>query len=225
MLERVGQCFLDDAVGGTVDCGGERFRVSERLQPHGQAGPPHGLEQPVDVGEPGMRSERRPAVGGVEQAEQPRKLVERFPADVLNRAQGLACPLGRAVEHLIGGAGLQRHDADRVRHGVVQLARHAGAFVQHGEPCSRVALARKPLREDAEFLGLTPVNRDRASGGQRDAEDRHRKQHVRGVSARGDKRDERRDSERERRHEYSLAAIGRRGRRVRDQQEACDHRR
>jgi hypothetical protein len=83
VLERVRECFLDDAAGGTVDGGGQRLRVSEGPEPDGQAGPSHDLEQPLEVGDPRLWSGRRAAVRRVQQAEQPRKLVERFAAHVL----------------------------------------------------------------------------------------------------------------------------------------------
>src|SRR5450756_2253795 len=77
VLERVGQRFLDDAVGGEIEAGRQRARVSLHAQGDGQPGLADLLAQPLQLAE---------ARGGVE----PRGIL-RAPDDAagLDAAPGL----------------------------------------------------------------------------------------------------------------------------------------
>ena len=69
---------------------------------------------------------------------------------VLDGAQRLARGLRVAVEQVLGGAGLDHHDADAVRDDVVQLAGDPGALRGDGVPDPRLLVLGQPARPSSD---------------------------------------------------------------------------
>jgi hypothetical protein len=133
VLEHVGECFLDDAIGGDVEAARQGARGgSVDAQHDGQAGAAHAGDEGVDA-----RQARPCGAGartfevGIEQVEQAGEFRQRGPAGDLHGMDGLPAGWRIQGDDLFGGAGLEDHQADAVRDAVVQFARDAGAFLEH----------------------------------------------------------------------------------------------
>ena len=76
-----------------------------------------------------MRCQLGSLLAFAEDAEQPPQLQHRLARSLLDRLQRLPRPLGIAVEHAFGGAGLESDHADGVGDDVVQLTRDSRALL------------------------------------------------------------------------------------------------
>ena len=78
-----------------------------------------------------LRRERGLLVALPQDAQQPSHLRQRLPPGLLDRQQRLPLPLLVGLEQPPNGTRLNRHDADRVRDHIVQLARDPAPLVVH----------------------------------------------------------------------------------------------
>jgi len=125
VLEDVGQCLLDDAVGGhAYGRGQSRVVVGVDDQVYGQAGPADAVGQRGQVADARLRGEPGLLVRIAQDAEQAAHLGQCLPPAVLDLFQGRR---GRASRRL-GRGGLQDHDAEMMGDDVVQLAGDPGAL-------------------------------------------------------------------------------------------------
>ena len=97
---------------------------------------------------PGCGPSARLAVGAAQEPEHPPQLAERLAPRARDRDEGLACPLGIALEHRLARLGLHHHRADAMRDDVVQLARQPRALVGDRGALARRLLAGKRVEQE-----------------------------------------------------------------------------
>ena len=102
MAHDVRQRLLHDAVGGQVDGRGQRATLARDAHPGGHAGVAGGLDEALELVQPGGRLARLALVGVAQDAEDAAQLAQRLLAGVLDRAQRLGRVLGMLVED-VGG--------------------------------------------------------------------------------------------------------------------------
>jgi hypothetical protein len=124
VLERVGQSFLDDAIGGEVDALWQLVRFTFDRQLHRQAGLAHLVDEAVDLAEAGLRPEVFGlALFGSQDAQQAFDIGQRLTSRGLYRGQRVARRSGLLVEDALRGARLQHDHVERVTHDIVKFAR------------------------------------------------------------------------------------------------------
>ena len=153
MFERVGECFLDDPVGGEFERDRQWLRFALDLERDVEAGAPDACKQFVDLLESGLR-----LVAGVafaDRAEQATQVGERCSADRLDRLERLARSLRTGIESVVAGGGVQNDDADVVGEHVVELASDARLFF--GDGAFRFGLTFS-LEAHGTFFERVPVD-------------------------------------------------------------------
>ena len=145
VLEHVRQRLLDHAVRRSVDARSQR-RPARRRRAARRAARPRARGSPARRAAPGSAAARagcppRRCAGG-RAAGSSSSSTDR-PASCTACAAWRACS-GDGVDHLLGGSGLEHHDADAVGDGVVQLAGHPGRARRRppGGPARRPRAAR-----------------------------------------------------------------------------------
>ena len=165
VLERVGQRLLDDAKRREVDTRRQRMRVADHLELNIQPGLAQLRQQQVEVGDPRLGREAIRGFGLAQDPEQPAHVGQRGAPGLLDTLHRFAGPIGAGpVEHLVGSLGLDNHDADIVRHDVVQLAGDASALGSHRGRGAVVALADRLRGTPAHFAKVgadEPCDQDR----------------------------------------------------------------
>jgi hypothetical protein len=160
VLERVGQALLNDAEGRRVEARGDLGRRALDAQRDRQPRVPGLRDESIEL----SQCRPRPAITWLlvdaKCAEQAGELIERLSAHLENRLQSWATVAAPRSQQLLAGPRLKDDHADAASDGVVQIASHARAFLHHGEPCPRVALAPQPPGEHLQALGLHPVRAD-----------------------------------------------------------------
>ncbi len=153
MAQGVGQSLLHDPVRRHVHGLRHLGHRPGHLHGDGGAGAANLGDQLVELGQ---RRERRQC-GGLaltDETDDPAQLVDRLPAERLRSAQGLL--LHRAdAEPAAYDPDLERHHADRVRHGVVQLAGDPGALGGDGDLGLLLALVPQLLGQRGELRRTT----------------------------------------------------------------------
>jgi hypothetical protein len=130
-----------------VDPGWQRLGLAFDRQLDGEAGLAHLGQQELQVRDSRLRDERGSGVGLAQDPEHPPHVGQRGAPGLLDppdRAPGAV--RAAAVEHLVGGLGLDHDDAHAVRDDVVQLTRDPCALGGHGRLGVLLALALGPLR-------------------------------------------------------------------------------
>ncbi len=97
VLEGVGEGFLDDAVDGELEAGGQRGQVSVGAEGDTRAGGADAFDQRVEVGQAGLRGERgpvRPVVVVADDGQETAQFGKGAAAAVSDNAQGLGTALG-----------------------------------------------------------------------------------------------------------------------------------
>src|SRR5215472_15966835 len=90
VLKGVGEGFLDDAVGGGVDPGGQVLGGPSGAHGHCQAGAADLADQGIELGEPGLRGRRSGLAGWADRSEYPAQFGQGLPPGGLDRAEGVA---------------------------------------------------------------------------------------------------------------------------------------
>ena len=154
VLERVGQAFLDDAIGGEVDRPREREGLAVDVQPDGKAGAADLLQQRVEAVEARLGRELDVVAVAAHRAEQAAHLGERRAAGLLDAVERIRV-LGERLGKLVpDGADLEHHHADGVGDDVVELARDPRALLGDGDARRRLALPLGLRRACLRGLGL-----------------------------------------------------------------------
>jgi len=131
VLERVGQRFLHDPVGGHVDAGRQCRHRPFDLKVDRQAGAPDAFDELGEALDSGLRRERRAFVRSALYPQQPAHLGQRVAPAALDRHEGLLGLVRLDADHPDAALGLYHHRADRVRHDVVQFPRDPSALLGH----------------------------------------------------------------------------------------------
>jgi hypothetical protein len=141
VLERVGEPFLHDSIGGEVDSAREWKGIAGDVEPDGEAGPAdvfHERAEPVDAR---VWGELEVVAVAAHRSEQSAHLGERRAAGLLDAPEGFPVLLQGLRELVPDGADLKHHHADCMGNDVVQLARDPRALLRHRDACNRLALA------------------------------------------------------------------------------------
>ena len=130
VLERVGQAFLNDPIGGEVDPAWKRERLPVDVQLDGQPGAADLVQQCVEAVEAGLRHELHFLPFASHRGQEASHLGERRAAGPLHAPERFAV-LGERVGELVpDGADLEHHHADGVGDDVVELARDPRALLR-----------------------------------------------------------------------------------------------
>ena len=125
VLDGVGECLLDDAVGGQLEAGCHTGEVAPGVQDDGGAGGAHALQQCVEVGEAGLRGQRgfvRPVVVLADDGEQAAQFGQNLTAAVADDAECLGSAFGFGFGECGGTVGEADDDGEGVAEDVVPLA-------------------------------------------------------------------------------------------------------
>ena len=127
VADHVGDGFLDDAERRQVDVSRERLPDAAPVHVDRHARVQRDGGQPFDVGKTRGRVQWRMRrrgfrLGASQPGHHSPQSGQGFPAGGLDGGQGVACLGGTGVENPVASAGLDRDDADAVRHDVVQFA-------------------------------------------------------------------------------------------------------
>src|SRR3954470_22139345 len=132
VLERVGERFLDDAIGRELDAGRQRLGFAVDDEVGGQAGPPQLFGERREVGQAGLGCERGRALWLlVHDADEATHVGQRLVAGLLDDQQRLARAARVDVEQQARRPALNGHDGHAVRDHVVQVAGDAGPLGRH----------------------------------------------------------------------------------------------
>src|SRR4051794_22857604 len=146
VLERVGERFLHDPIGGELDAGRQRLGFAVDDEVGWQAGAPQLLGERREVGQPGLGCECGRAFWLVlHDADQATHVGQRLVAGLLDDEQRLAGAAGGAVEQQPRGAALDGHNGHAVRDHVVQVAGDPGPLGRDRGSGALFALALEPV--------------------------------------------------------------------------------
>jgi hypothetical protein len=141
VLQRVGECLLDDAVGRQLHPGRDLALGSFYLQVDVEARTGQAGEQRGDLADRRLRREGRGFVVVAQDADEAAHLRERLTAGLLDSAQH--CLGVRLLEsgHTTGTASLHDDNSERLGHHVVQFTGDGGSLVGDRLPGPKLPLA------------------------------------------------------------------------------------
>jgi ABC-2 type transport system ATP-binding protein len=154
VLDRVRQTFLNEPIRREVDtCGkleGLSFDSQVDLEPRLTSL----LDEPVEMLQARLGSERGSFFGPTQHSDHPTHLGQCLSARSLDDQQGLALAFLVGPEQPAHAGCLHRHDADAVTDDVVQLARNPRPFLCHGSSRTLLALPLGPRGAVLGFVGF-----------------------------------------------------------------------
>lgn len=154
VFHRVGQCLLNDPIGGGVDGSGDCRCLAADVELHVQARGGQPLHQRREFADPGGRCPGGVVVVVTQKSEKTVDVAERGTSDLLDPGERLYRSRYIDLGGHAPGAGLHDHDVDRVPDGVVELACDPGAFVDDGFAGFERVLLLGLLRLHLECLGV-----------------------------------------------------------------------
>src|SRR5438128_2144945 len=198
VLERVREPFLDEPVGGQVDTGGKRYRLSLDAQLHREPGLARLHDQALELLEGRLRGERGRLLGPPEDADHPPHLRERLTARLLDDKQGRAFLLLVGLQEPPDRGGLHGHDADAVADDVVELARDPRALLANRQARPLLPFPLGACRPLLRLVDLPELAADGEADGPGDREGDDVPDEVTDLAPGVVVRDDRRDADRER---------------------------
>ena len=155
MLERIGQPFLHDAIGGEVEIAGQG-----QVGIHSQLDLDPGIGEPVDQDWNLGQTWRRTGRVGAHRAQHAIQIGQRVPSGLLHAGQDSARRRRVAIKSQPSSAGLDHQQVDRVPDHVVQFAGDRDPFLGDRLPLDgppgALVLVPPPRRAVAQGPGGEP---------------------------------------------------------------------